>query len=194
MNELYAFYDEPEMIHDMMKTWLNLQVTCLTREQERIPYFKLFMGEDIAFKTGPLISPQMTEEFLMPYYSELIQTLRGRQKEFMHVELDTDGNPDVLLPLYIKSGVTSWSPCEVAAGCDVVELGKKYPELILTGGIDKRILAEGKEAIKRELDRIIPFMKERGGYIPTCDHGVPNDVSFENYLFYRKSLTSMDSF
>ena len=60
--------------------------------------------------------------------------------------------------------------------------------MLISGGIDKRILAQGKEAIDRELDRIMPVMKARGGYIPTCDHGVPEEVSFENYLYYRKRI------
>jgi hypothetical protein len=36
------------------------------------------------------------------------------------------------------------------------------------------------------LERIIPFMREKGGYIPTCDHGVPSEVSYSNYLHYRR--------
>jgi methionyl aminopeptidase len=53
---------------------------------------------------------------------------------------------------------------------------------------DKRILAEGKDAIDREVDRILPAMKKRGGYFPTCDHGVPAEVSFENYVYFRKRM------
>ena len=67
----------------------------------------------------------------------------------------------------------------------------KYPELLIRGGIDKRILAGGKDAIDRELERVIPFMRERGGYIPTCDHGVPEEVSFENYMHYRKRMLEL---
>ena len=78
------------------------------------------------------------------------------------------------------------SPFEVAAGCDVVEIGKKYPDLIMTGGIDKRVLAKGKEAIDKHLDYILPTMKKRGGYYPTCDHGVPKEVDYDDYLYYRK--------
>ncbi len=80
------------------------------------------------------------------------------------------------------------SPFEVASGCDVVRTAKEHPELVILGGIDKRILAESKDAIDKEIDRIIPFMKKRGGYIPTCDHGVPEEVSFENYMHYRKRM------
>ena len=79
------------------------------------------------------------------------------------------------------------SPFEVASGCDVVKIGKEYPGLIMTGGIDKRILALGKEAIDKHLEYILPTMKVRGGYIPTCDHGVPEEVSYENYLYFRKT-------
>ena len=42
------------------------------------------------------------------------------------------------------------------------------------------------EVIDRLVDRIFPVMQARGGYIPTCDHGVPEEVSYENYLHYRK--------
>ena len=80
------------------------------------------------------------------------------------------------------------SAFEVASGCDVVRSGKEYPDLLISGGIDKRILAEGKEAIDRHIDSILPVMKKRGGYIPTCDHGVPAEVSFENYIHFRKRL------
>jgi len=54
------------------------------------------------------------------------------------------------------------------------------------GGIDKRVLAQGCDAIDRMVDRILPAMRERGGYHPTCDHGVPAEVPLENYLHYRR--------
>ena len=54
------------------------------------------------------------------------------------------------------------------------------------GGVDKRVLAMGPKAIDEMVDRIFPVMKKRGGYIPTCDHGVPEEVSLKNYMHYRK--------
>jgi hypothetical protein len=78
------------------------------------------------------------------------------------------------------------SPFEVASGCDVVEVGRQYPDLVIAGGVDKRELAKGPVAIDRLVDRIFPVMQARGGYIPTCDHGVPEEVSYENYLHYRQ--------
>ncbi len=62
----------------------------------------------------------------------------------------------------------------------------------MSGGIDKRVLAAGKDEIKKHLEYIIPFMLDRGGYYPTCDHGVPDDVSYENYMYYRNLVCELD--
>ncbi|MDP6380169.1 MAG: hypothetical protein QF662_02385 [Phycisphaerae bacterium] len=62
---------------------------------------------------------------------------------------------------------------------------------MMSGGIDKRELARGKEAIDRMVERILPPMRERGGYIPTCDHGVPEEVPYEDYLHYRKRCVEL---
>ena len=77
-------------------------------------------------------------------------------------------------------------PFEVASGCDVVRIGRDYPGLIMSGGIDKRVLARDTDTIDRYLKSILPVMRRRGGYIPTCDHGVPPEVPWQNYLHYRK--------
>jgi hypothetical protein len=42
------------------------------------------------------------------------------------------------------------------------------------------------DGIHAMVERILPTMRARGGYIPTCDHGVPAEVPLSNYLHYRK--------
>ena len=102
------------------------------------------------------------------------------------------GRAEPAVPLYLEVGMHAMGPWEVASGCDVVRIGRQWPGLIMSGGIDKRVLAQDKGAIDRHLECIIPAMVERGGYIPTCDHGVPDDVSLENYLYYRERLCELD--
>jgi len=189
---LYLFHDAPDFVHEVMANWLDLVLTCAKRAQSVAPLFRLFLAEDICYKTGPLISPQMVREFLVPYYRDLISELRGGQAEPLYLDVDTDGNPEQIIPLYREAGMTGMCPFEAAAGCDVVSVAQRYPDLRISGGMDKRILAGAKEAIRREVERILPVMVRRGGYIPTCDHGVPPDVSFENYLYYRELVTAMD--
>jgi len=150
------------------------------------------MAEDICYNAGMLISPVMFEEFLLPYYQQLVSNARSRQRRRIYYQVDTDARCMPAISPYLKAGMDMMSPFEVANGCDVVEIGRQYPDLIMSGGIDKRVLAGGKDAIDARLRHIMPVMVARGRYIPTCDHGVPSDVSFENYLYYRSRICELD--
>ena len=189
---LYAFCDQPELIHAMMEGWFNLMDAALARVQGTVEPDEIFMAEDICYNAGTLISPAMFEEFLLPYYQQLTGNARGRQKRRIYLQIDTDGKCMPAIPLYLKVGMDMMSPFEVASGCDVVEIGRQYPDLIMSGGIDKRVLAAGKEAIDAHLRHIMPAMVARGRYIPTCDHGVPSDVSYEDYAYYRARICETD--
>ena len=189
---LYVFHDDPKLVHDCMTAWRHLMITCLTRVQMYMPFFRFYLAEDICYKSGPLISPEKVRTFLLPYYRDVVEELRSGQRERLYFEVDTDGNPEQLIPVYREIGMDAMSPFEVAAGCDVVKLGREYPDLVIRGGIDKRILAAGPEKIERELQRIMPVMVERGGFIPTSDHGVPHDVSLANYRYYRDRVVELD--
>ncbi|MHB1000338.1 MAG: uroporphyrinogen decarboxylase family protein [Armatimonadota bacterium] len=189
---LYMFYDQPEVVHAAMQGWLDLADAALERVQAVTEIDEISVGEDICYNHGLLISPDAVRAFLSPYYRQVLENARRRQKRKLNFQVDTDGDCRPAIPLYYELGMTRMSPFEVASGCDVVEIGKQYPNLVMSGGIDKRILAAGKDAIDAHLNHIIPFMVERGGYYPTCDHGVPDDVSFENYMYYRKRLCELD--
>lgn len=188
---MYLLYDEPGLIHSCMKAWFRLADHVIAQFQERVTIDEFFIGEDICYNHGLLISGEMIREFLFPYYRQLLDNIRFRQLDksrHLYFQLDTDGRSDAAIDLYRELGMDFLSPFEVASGCDVVRTGKEYPDLLISGGIDKRILADSPDAIDRELDRIMPAMKKRGGYIPTCDHGVPEEVSFANYTHYRKRM------
>ena len=191
---LYKFYDEPELIHDCMKTWFDLADNVISKHQQHVTLDEVYLAEDICFNSGPLISPDMMREFLVPHYRQLIENIRRRQidqSRHLYIQIDTDGNALPVIPVYQELGMDAMSPFEVASGCDVVAVGKQHPDLAIFGGIDKRILAQSKQAIDREVERILPAMRERGGYIPTCDHGVPEEVPYENYLHYRKRCVEL---
>jgi len=186
---LYKFYDEPELIHDCMRAWFEVADAAAARHQEFVTIDELFLGEDICYNHGSLISPDMIREFLFPYYQQLYTNIKRRnidKRRHVFFQIDTDGYCNPVIPLYREIGVDVMSPFEVASGCDVVEIGRQYPWLVMSGGVDKRVLAQGPKAIDAMVDRVFPAMQARGGYIPTCDHGVPEEVSFENYLHYRK--------
>ena len=187
---MYAFHDQAQLIHDCMQTWLALADTVIAKHQEYVTLDEIFLAEDICYNHGPLVSPDTIKEFLFPYYQQLINNTRSRQLDkvrTLYIQVDTDGDCRPVIDLYREAiGMNVMSPFEVASGCDVVKIGQRYPDLVMSGGIDKRVLAQGPAAIDKHLDRVLPAMHARGAYIPTCDHGVPPEVSWQDYLHYRK--------
>ena len=191
---LYAFMDQPDLIHACMQQWFDLADTVIARHQEYVTIDELFFAEDICYNHGILISPAMMHTFLFPYYRRLIENVRSRQIDpdrHLYIHVDTDGDARPAIPVYREIGMDVMSPFEVASGCDVVEIGREYPDLTIFGGIDKRVLARSKADIDRMVDYILPAMRARGGYIPTCDHGVPEEVSLSNYRHYRRRCVEL---
>ena len=195
---LYAFYDMPDVVHDCMQSWLELADAVIARHQKYVTLDELFLAEDICYNHGGLISPKMMMEYLFPYYQQLVQNVKARQidqSRHLYVHVDTDGYAVPVISLYQEAiGMDAMSPFEVASRSDVVEIGKDYPNLAMFGGIDKRVLAQGREAIDAHLGRILPVMRERGGFIPTCDHGVPEEVPYEDYLYYRSRCIELSGY
>jgi len=186
---MYVFYDEPDLVHDCMRTWFELAEAVIARHQQYVTIDEIYLAEDICYNHGPLISPDMMREFLFPYYQQLIRNAHFRQLDKsrkIYIHIDTDGFCVPIIDVYRDGiGIDMLDPFEVASGCDVVQIGKDYPWLIMSGGIDKRILAEDTGTIDRYLEMVLPVMRDRGGFIPTEDHGVPPEVSWQNYLHYR---------
>jgi len=166
---------------------LYLEMEVVKRVVKDIKIDQATYWEDMCYKSGPMISPAMFRKFMMPRYKKLNDLLNSHGVDIIWV--DSDGNLEQLIPLWLEVGVNYVWPLEVAAGNDAVALRKKYgKDLILGGAIDKRALARGKEAIREEVMSKVPFLVESGGYIPSVDHWVPPDVSFENYCFYVNTL------
>jgi len=192
---MYAFYDMPDVVHDCMRTWLSLADAVIARHQEHVTLDEIFFAEDICYNHGLLCSPETMKQFLLPYYQQLVDNTRARQIDrdrHLYVQVDTDGLAVPTIPIYAEwIGLDVMSPFEAAAGCDVVAIGRQFPELAIAGGIDKRVLARGTRDIDAMVERIIPPMRARGGYIPTCDHGVPAEVSLDNYRHYRKRCVEL---
>ena len=192
---LFKFYDEPALITDCMETWFKLADAVIARHQQHVTLDEIFFAEDICYNHGPLISPDMMREHITPYYQQLIANAKARQldkKRKLYVQIDTDGFCDPTIPIYRETiGMDMMSPFEVASGCDVVRTGKEYPDLIISGGLDKRVLAKSQKDIDAMVERIIPAMRARGGYIPTIDHGTPEETPYANYLHFRQRMLDL---
>jgi len=181
-NLSYAFYDYPEMIHDMVEHWSKLA----TRQIEALPpdivIDQVDWWEDMASKNGPLVSPRIFREFLQPGYRRVMSAAKKRGCVISMV--DCDGNPYDIVKNWMEEGVNVMFPLEVPAGVDPYAWREEFGmELRLRGGIAKRSLVPGGTAIDKELERIRPLF-EQGGYIPHLDHLAPPDIPYSHFCAY----------
>jgi uroporphyrinogen decarboxylase len=183
---LYNFYDDPDLVRDMMSFFADFWIELWNQVLDEVEVDCVHFWEDMSYKSGPLISPAMFREFMSPCYRRITDSLKDRGVSVIVV--DTDGNIDVLLPLFLEAGLTGIYPIEVQAGNDLVAIRERYPKAHLMGGIDKIKVSKGRESIDEELEGKLPFMLERGGYIPHLDHHVHPEISWQDFCYYRRRL------
>ncbi len=181
------FVDDPGFVREMVGFWTEFAAGILTRACKGAVLDHLFLCEDMAYKGHSMISPAMTAEFLGPAYERWLGI--AREAGCRVFEVDSDGYVGELIPVWIELGINVCSPMEVAAGNDLVDFRRRFGErMAYVGGIDKREMAKGGEALRREIDRVVPPLLETGGFIPSCDHGVPPDISLENFIEHTRLL------
>lgn len=183
-NLSYAWYDQPALMHEMMDFLADffIEVSRPVLQRVRVDYFTF--NEDMAMKTGPLLGPRTFAEFIFPRLRRVVEFLHAAGVAY--VAVDTDGDPTALVPLLMDAGVAAIWPLERAAGVSPLEWRKRFGRsLRLWGGVDKRVLPRGRDAVKAHLAELIPLIEE-GGFIPTVDHTVPPDVSWDAFREYME--------
>ena len=183
----FILYDDPALLHEILNDWCELYVALIRALTALVRVDSVLIWEDMCYKNGPLISPAHFRAFMLPYYKRFITASRDCGVEGIIV--DTDGNALSLIPLFLEAGVNALMPFEVQAGMDVVQIRREFgPSFCIIGGIDKRALAEGKQATEAEVERVVHHFLKSGRYIPTLDHTAPTDVSLASFQYYLQVL------
>ena len=183
------FYDDPAFVEEMMEGIADFVVAMLGPILDCTDIDVYGFWEDMAYKTGPLIGPEMMRKYMVPRYRRVVEFVRSRGVEL--IALDSDGDITELIPCWLEAGINVLYPFEAQAGMDVLAVRKQYGrELRMWGGFDKRTLAWGPEAIDAELARVRPLVEE-GGYVPHPDHSLPPDVPFANYCYFMERMREL---
>ena len=181
----YLFYDDVALVEEIIETFTHVSATLLERTlASGIELDWVMFWEDMACRHGSLLSPALYKRYCLPFYETIMERVGAAQIPV--VLLDSDGDISELIPLWLDCGITVMHPMEVASGMDVRTARREYGKRIgFFGGIDKRPLAGLRADIEREVIPKLEACLAEGGWIPACDHGIPPDVSFDNYRYYR---------
>lgn len=179
---IYAFYDEPELMHRMnedLSTWILRIIDEIC--SICVPDFMTF-AEDMSYNHGPMLSKKLFDEFLRPYYHKVIPALKERGIISI---VDSDGDITVASSWFREAGLDGILPLERQAGVDVAEVRKMHPNMRFIGCFDKMVMNQGEIAMREEFERLLPTAAQ-GGLVVSCDHQTPPGVSYEDYLLYMR--------
>ncbi|MBM4042960.1 MAG: hypothetical protein FJ290_31105 [Planctomycetes bacterium] len=178
--------EEADFVAEMAEFWTKFVSATMKPILDRVQLDYVGVSEDMAYKEHSMISPRMARRFLQPAYERWVAEIRASGCEI--IDMDSDGHIGELIPIWIESGINVCDPIEVAAGNDIVAFRREFGrKMAYKGGVDKRAIAKGGHVIEAELERIRPVVAH-GGFIPSCDHGVPPDISWPNFIHYSRLL------
>ena len=179
---LYAFYDEPDLMHRInsdLAEWLLgvIDTVCSVCTPDFVTF-----GEDMSYNHGAMLSRELFDEFLRPYYDIVIPALK--QRGVMPI-IDSDG--DISEPAYWfeEAGLQGILPLERQAGVDIAQLRAAHPGMRFIGHFDKMTMAKGEDVMRAEFERLLPTAAG-GGFLISCDHQTPPGVSYGQYQTYMK--------
>jgi len=182
--------DDPDFVQEMIDFWIDFASRTMAPVLERVAPDQVGFSEDMAYKAHSMISPAMVRRFLVPAYDRWVPEIRASGCELIF--MDSDGHVGELIPIWIEAGINCCGPVEVAAGNDIVAYRRAFgKQMAYLGGVDKRAMARGGEVMEEEVLRVVPPLLEEGGVIPGCDHGVPPDISWPDYVAYARLLARL---
>lgn len=177
---LYAFYDQPKLLHRInsdLADWILavIEQVCSICKPDYMTF-----AEDMSYNHGPMLSKDLFDEFMRPYYDRVIPALR---KHGVMPIIDSDGDISIPAQWFAEAGLEGILPLERQAGVDIVSLRREHPTMKFIGHFDKMTMDKGEDAMRAEFERLLPTAA-KGGFLISCDHQTPPGVSYQNYKTY----------
>lgn len=189
MGMSYLMYDEDEeLFADIIDAYADMQYKCAEAVLETGAKFDFaHYWEDICFKNGPLLSPDIFKELCAKHYK--------KRNDLCHkygidiISLDCDGVTDKLLPIWFENGVNTMFPIEIGVWGDQFEPARnKFGKGMLgVGAMDKTALRKDKAAVDAEIERL-KRLSAMGGFIPCPDHRLMPGSKFDLVKYYAEEI------
>jgi uroporphyrinogen decarboxylase len=137
---------------------------------------------DVAFNSGPFISPAQFHEFVTPYLARQVAHIRKRGAiPFVH----SDGNIMPILDEYLSLGAACFQSVDPMAGMDIAEVKRCcHGKMALMGNVQCNLMQEGpREAIRQSALYCLTHASPGGGYIFSTSNTIFPGMPLENYEY-----------
>ena len=171
--------EDPELVIDMFNAQLDCSLQSLDMIwDEGYTFDSIFWCDDMGYRNGTFFSVDMYREILKPVQKRAIEWAHAKG---IVAHLHSCGNINAFVPELVEIGLDALNPLEVKAGMDAVHLKQTYGDrLVLHGGLNA-MLWDNIDQTEAEVRRLLPVLKQNGGYIFQEDHSIPDSVSLEDF-------------
>jgi hypothetical protein len=176
----YLMVEDPDLVEEWAEALCENElrrVACIA-DPELIPL--ALTADDIAYKNTTLFSPAWLRRVFMPRLRRLNDAWHERGALCV---FHSDGNLFPVLDDLIAAGIDGLNPLETVAGMHPKLVRERYPDLVLTGGIDvSQLLTFGTPEEVRETCR--QAIRDTGGrgYLMGSTTELHWDVKLENAI------------
>lgn len=176
---LMALVEQPEWCVDMFNSFLDMNIALMDMIIDAgYPFDAVNWPDDLGYKLNQFMSVGMYRDLLKPVMKRMVDWAHSRG---IYTRLHSCGDIRPFIPEFVEIGIDALNPLEVKAGMDPIAIKKTFGDrLVLNGGINA-VLWDDYDAIAQEMRRVVPAVKQGGGYIFSSDHSVPESVSLDNF-------------
>jgi len=134
---------------------------------------------DMGFNTQPFVSPEMFEEIVVPYMTELVECAHDLGRKLI---VHSDGHLTPILDQIHKTGIDGYQSVDPQGFMDIKAVREKYPDWILMGNVACNMLQDTNEEKIRESVR---YCMTHGGlgkpYIFSTSNCIFNGMPTDSY-------------
>jgi uroporphyrinogen decarboxylase len=183
---------DERLVADVFRKIAEIQFAALNKIFDLPHVEAVWVVDDLAFGTGPMISPQAFRDHVFPWYREMAALCHHNHRIFF---MHSDGNLTGLMEDIIDIGVDVLQPIDPTC-MDIFRIKEMYGDrLCLVGNVANELLRSGTpievEACVREL---VEKLAPGGGYCVGAGNSVPEWARFENYMAMRNAALTYGSY
>jgi len=192
-NLLMAIAVEPKLVAGLVRMSVEINLEMAEEVAARDVDF-VWTGDDYAYTTGPLMSPDCFREM---FYPGLCEVAGGFKKLGLPFIKHCDGNIKPIIDMMVDSGVTCLDPIDPAGGMDLTEVKNQYGDRVaVKGNVDCiETMSNGRpEDVVADTKRALRQGMPGGGYICSSSNSIHSAVKPENYEAMLDTIKEFGSY
>jgi len=144
----------------------------------------VLVADDIAYNTGPFLSPRLCDELVFPYHERIVRGIKEAYPGAL-VMLHSDGNLNAVMDRIVACGYDAIQSIQPSAGMDIAEIKRRYGRrLCLMGNLDLAlVLARGTpDEVRAATRALLETAAPGSGFILSTCNALTRDIPAANAL------------